>query len=224
MPNDPRFRNAFARFYHKTKNTISTNTKAQVVSVALVLMLLFAAGIILLRSGRYSNPSPTSTVKAETALDGLTSSSGAADTSSFRLIGDAPLDGSFLRDSTKMPLEKVKVPPAKHAGETALSETPALSDTLRRFGSHATQVQMLIELLEEKQLLLEEKVELSRRLEIVEILDSALVHKAVLDSTTQSPAPSDSLELETDLLHKLDTLENTFPAQKSDTLSPQLQP
>lgn len=85
-----------------------------------------------------------------------------------------------------------------------MPDEPEPNDTLRRYGARATNMQMLIELLEEKQLLMEEKVELSRRLEVVEILDSVALGNASSDTLIATASAADSSQ-------RRDTLSVTPP-------------
>lgn len=168
--------------------------KKQALLIAAALALLLIAGLALLRDPRDATSTYTSPPQRTTPNDSvqaaahepwswpvLDSSAATSTSDSFALT---PMH-TFIDSATRFQ-----------------PETPAAgNDTLRRYGSHATTMQMLIELLEEKQLLMEDKVELSRRLEIAEILDSALItQKAANNLATTTNDSSFSSQLDSLML------------------------
>lgn len=184
---------------------MTMKAKVRITLLAVILLLMLAAGILLLRRA------PGRTHETSAALQDSAVRKESAD--SLAIPASAG-DASIADDSPATNFNPTIATDSANVTETV---EPVLSDTLRRYGSQATTMQMLIELLEEKQLLMEQKVELSRRLEIAEILDSALVQKAgelpqPLEQQTQP------LELETEeaLLHKLDSL-STHPPARTDS-------
>ncbi len=168
-----------------------------------VLLLMFIAGLALLRDPRdrtavsHSPPQRTAPNDSVQAAAQEPLSAPARDSSAAVSAPD-----SFAITATHVFRDSANhTPPAKPAAE---------NDTLRRYGSHATTMQMLIELLEEKQLLMEEKVELSRRLEIAEILDSALVIPQM--SNTRATRINDS-----SFSSQLDSLMQRVPQAPADS-------
>ncbi len=185
---------------------MTTKVKVQIALLAVILLLMLAAGILLLRR------SPERTHETSETLE---------DSAVRRESADSLAIPASARDESM-----ADDPPATNSNPTITTSSenateaiePALSDTLRRYGSQATTMQMLIELLEEKQLLMEQKVELSRRLEIAEILDSALVHTAGAAPPPFEQQPQ-ALELETEasLLRKLDSLSTLSPTRSDSS-------
>lgn len=166
--------------------------KKQVLLFAIALAVLVLAGLVLLRYQRARTPAPNATPPRAAPADSL---SGAVVESRPMPVADSSAVESKPDSTFSAPMHVV----ADSSTQTSSPQPATVSDTLRRYGAQATTMQMLIELLEEKQLLMEEKVELARRLEIAEILDSALVvgkksnGLATLANDSAFAAPIDSI-------------------------------
>lgn len=181
--------------------------KKQVLIFAAALAVLILASLVLLRYQRTRTTAHNATPPRAAPADSLPD---AVDEARPLPFADSSIVASKPDSTLSAPTQIV----ADSSTQISQPQPVTVSDTLRRYGAQATTMQMLIELLEEKQLLMEEKVELARRLEIAEILDSALVvgkisnglatmtndsaFAARLDSLTQRLplSPADSVQRE----------------------------
>ncbi len=186
---------------------MTTKEKKQAFLLTITLTLMLIAGLALFRSTR-------SAITSSRPQQARAATSDSLESIVREPVRFASVDSNATtraQDSAQPVLMPVTITLPGSAQVLDFSAAPALSDTLRRYGAHATTMQMLIELLEEKQLLMEEKVELSRRLEIAEILDSALIH-------TNAPNYSSSLSVDSLLSHQLDSLASKLHSTQPDSL------
>lgn len=163
--------------------TIPNKKQAFLLATAVVCLLLVS--IVIVQFARRANV-PASTVSSrnfapDSAREAFAPESVARADSMLTTL--AP-------DSIAPPREALVISSLDRVATAQSALAPALNDTVLRYGSHATRMQMLIELLEEKQMLMEEKFELSRRLEVAEILDSALVVTAKPELSASAMADS----------------------------------
>lgn len=182
--------------------------KKQAASIVAAALCMFIAGLVLLRGVR--DPiAPTVTTRVQQAAP-----DSASKTFAPARAAHADSMPTILAPNASVPaIDSFVITSADSVAAALIPFAPAFNDTMLRYGSHATRMQMLIELLEEKQLLMEEKFELSRRLEVAEILDSALVVAAKPESSASAHHDSSGL-LRSSILDSLfsntrDSLEHT---------------